>query len=91
VARNDHSRVGRRLGALQRTAALRGVFGGSRRWFWVFVGTWLVRRGRRALGREPVVVYREELPAGQGFRIEHLAETYAGEERGPRRRFGRRR
>lgn len=92
MAKGDSSgRTEAVLGWLQRSGARRGVFGQSRAWFWVFVGSWLLRRGRRAMGRTPVVVYREELAPGQGFRIDHLAETYDGRPLGHRRSLRRRR
>lgn len=56
----------------------RGVMGGSGPWFWVFLTAWCARRLRRAIGSEPVVVYRGEVEPGQTIEIGHLAETYGG-------------
>ena len=47
----------------------RGVRGGSRGWFWVFVVVWVTRRVRHAIGSEPVVVYRGEIKPGDTIEI----------------------
>jgi hypothetical protein len=80
ASRGKVSRLDKGLTILQRNGVRRGVFGGSRGWFWVAVGTWGLRRLRRAIGSEPEVVYRGELRPGQAFRIDHLAETYDGKK-----------
>ncbi len=84
----DVTRTEQLLHSLQRTGMRRGVLGGSHRWLWVFVGTFLLRRLRHAIGSEPELVYRTELKPGEGFRIDHLPETYDGHRvrRGVRRR-----
>jgi hypothetical protein len=74
------SRIERGLQTLQRNGVRRGVVGGSNRWVWVAVVSWGLRQLRRAASSEPEVVYRGELRPGQTFRIDHLAETYAGKK-----------
>jgi hypothetical protein len=56
----------------------RGVRGGSPGWFRVFVAAWVIRRLRRRIGSEPVVVYRRKLEPGETIEIGHLTETYGG-------------
>jgi hypothetical protein len=85
-AKAGRSRLDRGLQILQRNGVRRGVMGSSRPWFWVAVGTWGLRRLRRAIGSEPEVVYRGELQPGQTFTIEHTAETYGGKKVKVRRR-----
>jgi hypothetical protein len=88
VARST-SRSERLLRTLQGTGMRRGLLGGSPRWVWVFVGTLLLRRLRRAIGSEAVLVYRGELEPGQTYTIEHMPQTYDGHKvrrRGLRRR-----
>jgi hypothetical protein len=80
AAKARRSRLDRGLQMMQRNGVRRGVFGGSRGWFWVAVGTWGVRRLRRAVGSEPELVYRGELRPGQTFEIDHLPETYGGKK-----------
>jgi hypothetical protein len=83
------TRTERLLRTAQATGMRRGVLGGSPRWVWVFVGTYLLRRLRKAIGSEPVLVYRGELKPGQSFTIDHRPETYDGHQvkrRGLRRR-----
>ena len=72
------SRIDGGLRYLQATAWRRGVRGESRRWFWVFVAVWSIRRLRRLVGSEPAVVYRGELQPGDTIEISHLTETYGG-------------
>jgi hypothetical protein len=72
------SRIDGGLRYLQSTGRRRGVSGGSRGWFWVFVVVWVTRRVRRAIGSEPAVVYRGELQPGDTIEISHLTETYGG-------------
>jgi hypothetical protein len=68
----------RALVFLQRTGMRKGVMGTSRGWLYVFVGTFALRRLRKAIGSEPEVVYRGELKPGEAFTIDHLPETYSG-------------
>jgi hypothetical protein len=86
VARRRLSRIDGGLHYLQRRGVARGVFGTSSAWAWVALGAFAVRRFRRAVGSEPVLVYRGELGAGHTLQIEHLAETYAGRRVRRRRR-----
>ena len=80
--------VDRGLRVAQARGMNRGVKGGSRPWFWVFVGAWGARRLRRMIGGEPAVVYRADLEPGESLEIGHLTETYGGGRvrRGWRRR-----
>ena len=70
------SRIDGGLRYLQETGRRRGISGGSRGWFWVFVAVWVTRRVRHAVGSEPAVVYRGELQPGDTIEISHLTETY---------------
>ena len=72
------SRLDRGLSFVESTGMRRGVRGESRRWFWVFVAVWSIRRLRRLVGSEPVVVYRGEVEPGHTVEIRHLTETYGG-------------
>jgi hypothetical protein len=78
------SRLDRGLRFMQSRGMNRGVMGGSRGWAWVFVAAWGLRRVRRSIGSEPVVVYRSEVKPGQTLEIGHLTDTYR--KRGLRRR-----
>jgi hypothetical protein len=77
-ARRPVSRIDRGLRLVQARGMRRGVSGGSRVWFWMFVAAWTSRRLRRAIGSEPAVVYRGELDPGETIEIGHLPETYGG-------------
>ena len=72
------SRLDGGLRYLQSRGMRRGVRGGSRAWFWVFVAVWVTRRVRHAIGSEPAVVYRGEIKPGDTIQIAHLTETYEG-------------
>jgi hypothetical protein len=72
------TRSERVLHYLQRTGLRKGVMGTSRGWVYVFFGTLVLRRLRKAIGSEPEVVYRGELRPGEAFTIDHLPETYGG-------------
>jgi hypothetical protein len=72
------SRRDRVLRLVELAGVRRGVKGGSRAWMRVFVAAWVVRRLRRLIGSEPVVVYRGELKPGETIEINHRDETYAG-------------
>lgn len=80
------SRAEKGLRFLQARGVTRGVFGTSTAWTWVAIGAFLLRRVRRAVGSEPVVVYPGELRPGQTLEVKHLAETYGGKRVGRRRR-----
>jgi hypothetical protein len=77
-ALRPESRIDRGLRLVQSHGSRRGVRGGSRGWFWVYVVVWVVRRIRRAIGSEPAVVYRGEIKPGDTIQIAHLTETYEG-------------
>ncbi len=72
------SRVDRALKVVQAHGSRRGVRERSPGWFRVYVAVWGIRRLRRLLGSEPVVVYRAEIEPGHAIEISHLTETYAG-------------
>jgi hypothetical protein len=72
------SRIDRGLRLVQSRGMRRGVRGGSRFWFWMYLAAWTGRRLRRAIGSEPVVVYRGEIKPGETIEIAHLTETYGG-------------
>ena len=72
------SRIDRGLRLVQSRGMRRGVRGGSRFWFWMYVAAWASRRLRRAIGSEPAVVYRGEIKPGETIEISHLTETYGG-------------
>ncbi|HZA75631.1 MAG TPA: hypothetical protein VE623_04490 [Acidimicrobiales bacterium] len=78
MARTRTSFVDRGLRLVQTRGMSRGVMGGSGPWFWVFLAAWGARRLRRAIGSEPVVVYRGEVKPGHTMEIRHLLETYDG-------------
>jgi hypothetical protein len=82
----DESRIERQLRRLQRLGSRRGVFGGSRFWFWIFVFAWGSRLLRRAVGSEALLVFRDEIRPGETLRISHRAETYEGRKVRSRRR-----
>ena len=77
-ALRPESRIDRGLRLVQSHGIERGVRGGSRGWFWVYVAVWATRRVRRAIGSEPAVVYRGEIKPGETIQIAHLTETYGG-------------
>lgn len=79
-------RIDRGLRYLQARGVARGIFGTSSVWTWVAILAFAVRRARRIVGREPVVVHRQRLRPGQALQIEHLAETYGGKRVRARRR-----
>lgn len=82
----DRSRTDRLLNRLQSRGVRRGVYGTSRVWLWIAVFAWVSRRLRRAVGSEPLLVYREELRPGEIVTIRHRTETYQGKRVRSRRR-----
>jgi hypothetical protein len=80
------SPVDRGLGFLQRRGVHRGIYGGSRGWFWVAVITFGLRRLRKAIGSEYDVLYQGELKPGEVLQIGHRTETYEGKQVRSRRR-----
>lgn len=62
------------LKSLVRIGLARGI-GGSRAWLGVGLAAGGLRLLRRAIKREPEVVYREELRPGQSLVIQHLPRS----------------
>lgn len=60
---------------LWRTGLRRGILGGSRPWFAVAVAAGGLRLLRRLSGREPEVVFSQELPPGATLVISHGTEN----------------
>jgi hypothetical protein len=59
---------GRRRGVValvERVGITRGLFGGSKGWFYVGTGLWTLRRVRTLGARKPEILLREELKPGQ--------------------------
>jgi hypothetical protein len=86
VAASGTSPAERILRYLQVRGAARGIFGSSTAWTWIAILAFGARQLRRAMGSEPVVVYRGELRPGDTVQIDHLAETYGGKRVRVRRR-----
>jgi hypothetical protein len=82
------TRSERSLHYLQTVGMRKGLLGTSRGWLYVFFGTFVLRRLRKAIGSEPEIVFRGELKAGEAFTIDHLPETYSGKRVRVRRRKG---
>jgi hypothetical protein len=61
---------------VQRTAVRRGVFGTSRAWLAVAIGTWSLRQARRIASRRETAVLTEELRPGESLLITHTTDTY---------------
>lgn len=80
------TRSDRLLHVLQRNGLRKGLLGTSKGWTAIFVGAFVLRRIRRAVGSEPEIVYRGELKAGEAFTISHLPQTYDGTRVRVRRR-----
>ncbi len=62
------------LKALRRIGLARGI-GGSRAWLAVGLAAGGLQLVRRAVKREPDVVYREELHPGQTVVVQHFPRT----------------
>lgn len=59
---------GRRRGVfalVERVGITRGLFGGSKGWFYVGTGLWTLRKVRSLGQRNPEILLREELKPGQ--------------------------
>ena len=61
--------MGSLLRFLRTRGLQRGVFGSSRGWLGVWVALWVARQLNKRLGREPELVDRVVLRAGQGVEI----------------------
>jgi hypothetical protein len=80
------SGLDRVLRLLQTRGISRGLFGGSRGWFYVLLGVVGLRQLRKRIGSVPDVVYQGELRPGETILIGHKAETYEGKAVRSRRR-----
>jgi hypothetical protein len=63
------------LDLLHRTAVRKGVFGSSRRWLAVAIGTWSFRQIIKLAARRETVVLREELQPGESLLVTHTSAT----------------
>jgi hypothetical protein len=60
---------------LSRTAMVKGVFGGDRRWFALWSALAVLRLVRRAISDAPEVVYRHQLDPGEAVVIRSEAPS----------------
>jgi hypothetical protein len=67
--------VGRVVQILRRNGVRKGIFGGSRGWAAVAVGTWGYTTLKRMARREPELVFSEELKPGQRIVISNGVPT----------------
>ena len=67
--------VGRLVRLLRRNGVRKGIFGGSRGWAAVAVGTWGYTTLKRMARREPELVFSEELKPGQRIIISNNRPT----------------
>jgi hypothetical protein len=67
--------VGRVVRLLRRNGVRRGIFGGSRGWAAVAVGTWGYTTLKRMARREPELVFSEELKPGERIIISNNRAT----------------
>jgi hypothetical protein len=67
--------VGRIVRILRRNGMRKGVFGGSRGWAAVAVGTWGYTTLKRLARREPELVFSEELKPGERIIISNNRPT----------------
>ena len=67
--------VGRIVRILRRNGMRKGIFGGSRGWAAVAVGTWGYTTLRRLARREPELVLSEELKPGERIIISNGVPT----------------
>jgi hypothetical protein len=70
--------VGRIVRILRRNGMRKGVFGGSRGWAAVAVGTWGYTTLKRLARREPELVFSEELKPGERIIISNNRPTLGG-------------
>lgn len=66
------------LNLLRRMGMLRGVLGGSRAWFWVWVVITARQQLKKLAGNEPQTVYTGTLAPGHALAISHLVEDRKG-------------
>jgi hypothetical protein len=67
--------VGRVVRILRRNGVRKGIFGGSRGWAAVAVGTWGYTTLKRMARREPELVFSEELKPGERIIISNNRAT----------------
>ena len=67
--------VGRVVRILRRNGVRKGIFGGSRGWAAVAVGTWGYTTLKRLAQREPELVFSEELKPGERIIISNNRPT----------------
>jgi hypothetical protein len=67
--------VGRVIRILRRNGVRKGIFGGSRGWAAVAVGTWGYTTLKRLAQREPELVFSEELKPGDRIIISNNRST----------------
>ena len=67
--------VGRIVQILRRNGVRKGIFGGSRGWAAVAVGTWGYTTLKRIARREPELVFSEELKPGDRIIITNNVPT----------------
>jgi hypothetical protein len=67
--------VGRIVRTLRRNGVRKGIFGGSRGWAAVAVGTWGYTTLKRMARREPELVFSEELKPGERIIISNNRAT----------------
>jgi hypothetical protein len=67
--------VGRVVRLLRRNGVRKGIFGGSRGWAAVAVGTWGYTTLKRMARREPELVFSEELKPGERIIISNNRAT----------------
>jgi hypothetical protein len=65
MARRRAASGGGLLRSAERLGINRGLFGGSRGWFYVGTGLWTLRTVRRLAARRPEILLSEELKPGQ--------------------------
>ena len=65
MARRRTASGGGLLRSAERLGINRGLFGGSRSWFYVGTGLWTLRTVRRLAARRPEILISEELKPGQ--------------------------
>ncbi len=64
------------LARLQRVGVRRGLFGTSRAWTAIAVGSFTLRRLKKLAKREPQIVYCQELKPGESILISHTTDTH---------------
>lgn len=65
---------------LERTGINRGLFGGSKGWFYVGTTLWTLRKVRSLGQRKPEILLREELKPGQRLIVSNKRLTLEADE-----------